>query len=447
MSELLQAVVAGAAPQELLALDLPSSYRAAYLVKDEVDMFEGVRDKDVRKSLHIGEMPMPEPAPDECIVAVMSAAINFNTVWSAIFEPVPTFAFLEKLGRQGPHGARHDLPLHQLGSDASGVIVRVGTGVKNWKVGDKVVVSPSYVDEEDHTSYDDGMLSETQLAWGFETNYGALGEYCLVKANQLIRKPRHLSWEEAASSTLCAATAYRMLVGSHGARMKQGDVVLVWGGTGGLGSYAVQFVKNGGGIPVAVVGSEEKARLVRAQGCEHVINRSELDLPEDGFRHPKAGRVLGEAIRSLVGEDPQIVFEYLGAETFGTSVYVAKRGGRIVTCGSSTGYKHQYDNRFLWMRLKQIIGSHGFNYHEAVQTNRLIGLGMIHPTLSKVYPLAEAAEATRAVQTNQHVGKVAVLCAAPSENMGVDDPELRARIGEEGLGLYRRWAQGGKTAS
>ncbi|MEU3342531.1 crotonyl-CoA carboxylase/reductase [Streptomyces sp. NPDC006668] len=441
MSELLKAVIDGAPPEELLALDLPASYRAAYLRKDEAGMFDGVSDKDVRRSVHVGEVAMPEPAADECIVAVMAAAINFNTVWSAVFEPVPTFAFLEKLGRQGRHGARHDLPYHQVGSDGSGVVVRVGSGVRNWKVGDRVVISPSHVDEEDHASYEDGMLTETQLAWGYETNFGSLGEFCLVKANQLVRKPAHLTWEEAASNTLCAATAYRMLVGPHGAQMRQGDVVLVWGGTGGLGSYAVQFVRNGGGIPVALVGSEDKARLLREQGCEHVINRSELNLPEEGFRHPKAGRILGEAIRSLVGEDPQIVFEYLGAETFATSVYVAKRGGRIVTCGSSTGYRHQYDNRYLWMRLKQIIGSHGFNYHEAVQTNRLISRGMIHPTLTKVYSLDDVGEATRAVQTNQHVGKVAVLCAAPSQNLGVDAPELRATIGEDRIGLYRRWAE------
>ncbi|WP_198652908.1 crotonyl-CoA carboxylase/reductase [Actinocorallia populi] len=437
MSDLLQAVVNGASPEELLATELPASFRAAYTLRDEVGIFEGETDKDVRRSIHVGEVAMPEIAPDECIVAVMSAAINFNTVWSAIFEPVPTFAFLEKFGRQGWYGARHDLPYHILGSDASGVVVRTGVGVKNWKVGDKVVVSPAYVDEEDHASYDDGMMTETQLAWGFETNFGSLGEFCVVKANQLIRKPAHLTWEESASNTLCAATAYRMLVGRHGARMKQGDVVLVWGGTGGLGSYATQLVKNGGGIPVAVVGSEAKADLVRRQGVEHVINRSELGLGAEGFRHRKAGRVLGEAIRAQVGEDPQIVFEYLGAETFGASVYVAKRGGKIVTCGSSTGYQHQYDNRFLWMRLKSIVGSHGFNYHEAVETNRLIGLGMIHPTLSKVFDLDGAGEATRAVQTNQHVGKVAVLCAAPEEGLGVDDPALREKVGEDKINLYR----------
>jgi crotonyl-CoA reductase len=437
MSDLLQAVVDGASPEDLLATELPSSYRAAYLLKNEIGIFEGETDKDVRKALHVGDFPMPEIAPDEVVVAVMSAAINFNTVWSAIFEPFPTFSYLDRIARSGPNAARHNLDQHQIGSDASGVIVRTGIGVKHWKVGDKVVVSPSYVDEEDHASYDDGMMTETQLAWGFETNFGALGEFCVAKANQLIKKPAHLSWEEAASNTLCAATGYRMLVGKHGAQMKQGDVVLVWGGTGGLGSYATQFVKNGGGIPVAVVGSEDKAALVRAQGVEHVINRSELGLGEEGFRHRKAGRILGEAIRTLVGEDPQIVFEYLGAETFGTSVYVAKRGGKIVTCGSSTGYKHEYDNRFLWMRLKSIIGSHGFNYHEAVETNRLISLGMIHPTVSRVFGLDESGEATRAVQTNQHIGKVAVLCGAPTEGLGIDNRELREKIGEDKINLYR----------
>jgi crotonyl-CoA reductase len=436
--ELLDAVRSGAGGEQLLDCALPTRFRAAHLRKDEVGIFDGETEKDVRRSIHVGDVEMPELAPDECVVAVMAAAINYNTVWSAIFEPVPTFAFLEKFGRQGWYGARHDLPYHILGSDAAGVVVRTGASVKKWKPGDKVVVSAVHVDEEDHGSYDDGMMSETQLAWGFETNFGALGDYCVVKANQLIRKPAHLTWEEAASNTLCASTAYRMLVGSHGARMKQGDVVLIWGATSGLGSYATQLVKNGGGIPVAVVSSEDKAELVRAQGCEHVINRAKLDLGDQGMRHPKAGRILGEAIRRLVGEDPGIVFEYLGRETFNASIYVAKRGGKIVTCGSSTGYRHEYDNRYLWMRLKSIIGSHAFNYSEAVAVNRLIGLGMIHPTLSTVFPLDQAGEATRAVQTNAHVGKVGVLCAAEKEGLGVDDPVLRERVGESKITLFRQ---------
>jgi crotonyl-CoA carboxylase/reductase len=438
MSELLDAVRAGAPAAELLATELPKSYKAAYVRVDEVGIFEGETDKDVRKSVHVGEVEMPELAPDECVVAVMAAAINFNTVWTAVFEPLPTFHFLYRFGQSGPHAARHNLPWHQLGSDGSGVVVRTGSAVRKWKVGDKVVISPAYFDAEDPDTYEDGVKAATQKAWGFETNFGSLGEFCLVKASQLMPKAAHLSWEESAANTLCAATAYRMLVGQHGGQMKQGDVVLVWGGTGGLGSYAVQLVKNGGGIPVAVVSSQEKADLVRGQGVEHVINRSALNLGEQGLAHPKAGRILGEEIRRMAGEDPQIVFEYLGKETFETSVYVAKTGGKIVTCGSSTGFQHSYDNRRLWMRVKSIVGSHGFNYKEAWETNRLFQLGMLQPTLSTVFPLERTADATRAVQTNQHIGKVGVLCGATAEHQGIDDPALREKIGEDRIMLYRQ---------
>lgn len=437
LSELMEAVRAGAKPAELLDCELPGTFRAAYTLKDEVGIFEGETDKDVRKSIHVGDVDMPELATDEVVVAVMAAAVNFNTVWTAIFEPVPTFAFLEKLGRQGWWGARHNLPYHIIGSDAAGVVVRAGAGVRRYKVGDRVVIHAAQVDEQDPIIQEDGVLAHEPLAWGFETNFGAFGEFTVVKASQLIPKPEHLTWEEAAANTLCAATAYRMLVGGHGARMKQGDVVLIWGATGGLGSYAVQFVKNGGGIPVAVVGSEEKADLVRRQGVEHVINRADLDLGEKGFNQPKVWRLLGEHIRRMTGEDPHIVFEYLGRETFGASVYVARRGGKIVTCGSSTGYRHEYDNRFLWMNVKSIVGSHGFNYQEAVETNRLIALGMIHPTLSTVYTLDDVGEATRAVQTNTHTGKVGILVGAEKEGQGITDPTRRAHIGEEKLTLYR----------
>ncbi|MER7362365.1 crotonyl-CoA carboxylase/reductase [Nonomuraea wenchangensis] len=430
---LAEAVVAGAEPAELARLDVPSAYRAAHLRKDEVGSFDqDDQDKDVRRTLHVGEVPMPELAEDEVLVAVMASAINYNTVWSAMFEPVPTFAFLERFGRSD---ARHDLPVHVLGSDAAGVIVRTGRAVRRWRVGDRVVTSPAYVDGEDPVVQHDGMLAGDLRAWGFETNFGGLADFAVVKATQLLAKPRHLSWEEAACNMLCASTAYRMLVGERGARMKQGDVVLLWGATGGLGGYGVQLVRNGGGIPVGVVGTQEKAELLRRMGCPYVVDRSQFD---GGLADEKGWRRLGAEIRRQVGEDPAIVFEHTGRETFGASVYVAKRGGAVVTCGSSSGYAHEYDNRHLWMKLKRIIGSHGANYQECHEVNRLIALGMVHPTLSAVYPLEEAAQAARAVQLNQHVGKVGVLALAPSEDLGIEDHALRARIGEDRLRLFRR---------
>jgi crotonyl-CoA reductase len=126
------------------------------------------------------------------------------------------------------------------------------------------------------------------------------------------------------------------------------------------------------------------------------------------------------------GEDPDIVIEHPGRETFGASVLVTRRGGTVVTCASTSGYEHTYDNRYLWMSLKRIIGSHFANYREASEANRLISKGMVHPTLSAVHPLDEVGAATREVHANTHCGKVGVLCLAPSEGLGVPEPELRA---------------------
>jgi len=433
MTELTDAVRSGAPGADLARCELPVTYRAAHILKSEATMFAGAAEKDVRKSLHLGEVPMPDLAPDEVLIAVMAAAINYNTVWSAIFEPVPTFAFLARYGRQSRWAARHDLPHHVLGSDAAGVIVRLGEGVHRWSAGDRVTVSPGVFDHEDPAAYADALGADEPLAWGFETNFGSLADFAVVKASQLMPMPSHLTWEEAACTGLCAGTAYRMLVSPRGAAMKQGDVVLVWGATGGLGGYAVQLVRNGGGIPVGVVSSAAKAELARELGCTAVVNRENLD----GLSSVKGWRQLGEQIRRQAGEDPHIVFEHAGRETFAASVYVARRGGTVVTCGSSTGYQHEYDNRHLWMKVKRIVGSHGANYAESWEANRLVRLGMLAPTLSVVHPLTEVAEATRAVQLNQHTGKVGVLCLAAGEGLGVADPALRERVGEQRLRLFR----------
>jgi crotonyl-CoA reductase len=400
-------------------------------------MFKGVADKDVRKSLRLGKVPMPELAPDEVLVAVMASSINYNTVWSAMFEPIPTFHFLKQNARQGGWATRHDQPYHVLGSDCSGVVVRTGIGVRRWKPGDHVIVHPGYIDDQEPATQGDGVLGAEVRAWGFETNFGGLAEYGVVRATQMLPKPAHLTWEEAAVSPLCAGTAYRMLVSDRGAQMKQGDIVLIWGASGGLGSYAIQFVKNGGGTPVAVVSSAQKEAAVRALGCDVVINRTELgitdDIADDPRRVIETGKKLAKLVVEKAGREPDIVFEHTGRVTFGISVIVARRGGTVVTCGSSSGYLHTFDNRYLWMRLKKIIGSHGANYEEQHATNRLLESGALVPAMSAVYPLAEAAEACRIVQTSRQVGKVAVLCMAPEPGLGVTDPDLRGRIGEDRL--------------
>jgi crotonyl-CoA reductase len=342
---------------------------------------------------------------------------------------VSTFTFLERFGRESDLAARHDLDYHIVGSDASGVVLRTGPGVTRWEPGDRVTIHCNYVDMEAPTGHDDSMLDPGQRIWGFETNFGGLAEIAMVKSNQLMPKPEHLTWEESACLGLVSSTAYRMLVSSNGAQMKQGDVVLIWGASGGLGGFACQYVMNGGGIPVGVVSSEDKVRLLHSIGVEHVIDRrAEGYQFWDGERADQSEwRRFGKRIRDLVGEDPDIVFEHPGRATFGASVFVAKRGGKIVTCASTSGYEHTYDNRYLWMNLKSIIGSHFANYKEAWEANRLAFLGRIHPILSRTFPLTETGEAAYQVHRNRHHGKIGIRVLAPEDGLGVTNEELRAR--------------------
>lgn len=442
MQQIRDAILAGAPGAELAALALPESYRAAVVRRDDIAMFEGVEsaDKDPRKSVHIQDVATPELAPDEAYVAVMASSINFNTVWTSIFEPLPTFGFLERLGKESVWGKRHALPYHVIGSDASGVVLRVGSAVRNWKPGDRVTIHCNYVDDQDPSAHNDSMLASNERIWGFETNFGGLADLTVVKANQLMPKPTHLTWEESAVNALCNSTSYRMLVSDNAARMKQGDTVLIWGATGGIGGYAVQYVLNGGGVPVGVVSSPEKAQLLNEMGCEAVIDRK-----AEGYRFWKdehtqdesEWRRFGKRVRELVGEDPDIVFEHPGRQTMGASVFSCKRGGTIVTCAATSGYMVEFDNRHFWMKLKKLLASHFANYQEAWQANRLIDMGRIQPLLSDVYTLAETGEAARKIHRNEHEGKLGILCLAPTEGLGIDDPEKRERIGEKKITLFR----------
>jgi len=290
------------------------------------------------------------------------------------------------------------------------------------------------------------MLGDNQRIWGFETNFGGLADLTVVKANQLMPKPAHLTWEEAAVNGLCNSTSYRMVVSPHAGDLKQGQSMLIWGASGGIGGYACQYVLNGGGIPVGVVSSPEKVKLLNDLGVEHVIDRKEAgyrfwaDSPDGGAPHQdeKEWRRLGKDIRGLIGTDVDMVFEHPGRQTFGASVFVTARGGKILTCAATSGYMIEYDNRHLWMKLKRIVASHFANYKESWEANRLIAEGKIQPLLSAVFPLEGVGDAAYQVHHNLHEGKIGVLCLAPEEGQGIDDPEFRNQVGEDKITVFRR---------
>ena len=431
MRAIRDAIIGNASATALAGVPLPPTYRAVVLLRDEVGMFDGIdeRDRDAALAMHLIDVAVPELAPGEALVAVMASSINYNTVWSAIQAPASTFGMLDRLGRSD---ARQIQPYHAVGSDLAGVVLRVGPGTSSWAVGDEVVAHCLSVALNSPLGHGDALLDPEARIWGYETNFGGLAELAVVRTNQLLPKPAHLTWEESAVAGLTNSTAYRQLVSTHGGAMKQGDVVLVWGATGGLGSYATQYALHGGAIPVCVVSSPEKAALARSMGVEHVIDRRAEGLrfiDEAGQADEQEWKRFGRMIRDLTGgEDPDIVFEHPGRATFGASVYVARRGGKIVTCASSTGYRHEYDNRYLWLGVKQIIGTHFANYREAHEANRLVALGRIHPTLSRTYALERAGEAAQLVHSNGHIGKIGVLGLSPEPGLGVRNHEFRARI-------------------
>jgi crotonyl-CoA reductase len=232
-----------------------------------------------------------------------------------------------------------------------------------------------------------------------------------------------------------------MIVSPHGSGMTQGQAVLVWGASGGIGAYACQYVLNGGGTPVGVVSSPKRVALLHEMGVEHVIDRKEEGYKfwsDETTQDPKEWLRLGKKIRGFVGRDVDIVFEHPGRSTMGASVFVAKRGGLVITCAATSGYMIEYDNRYLWMNLKTLKGCHFANYRESWEANRLVCEGRIHPTLSRVYTLDQTADAAQAVQHNLTEGKLGVLCLAPEEGLGVTDVALRERHIDQ-ITLFRRF--------
>jgi crotonyl-CoA carboxylase/reductase len=361
-------------------------------------------------AMRLEDIAVPEPGPGEVLVRVMAAGVNYNGVWASMGLPVSIFRYT-------------GYDFHIAGSDASGVVERVGPGVTRWQPGDEVVVHCNQsCGECAECNGFDPMACTQQKIWAYESNWGSFAEYCLVQAQQLLAKPDRLTWEEAASYGLTYFTAYRMLVDR--AQVRAGDNVLVWGAGGGLGTFAVQLCRLLGANAAAVVSSDDKVELVRGLGARWVIDRREFALhdPDTGERNFDEIKRFGKAIRELTGgSDPDVVFEHVGAATFFTSVFVCKPFGRIVICGATSGFQLDFDVRYLWMRQKTILGSHFANAYECERANRLIAEGKIEPVLSRVFPFSECPAPHQMMKENQHVGKMVVLVGAEAEGQGRRD--------------------------
>jgi crotonyl-CoA carboxylase/reductase len=361
------------------------------------------------------EIEVPEPQAFEVIVRVMSAGVNYNNVWAALGEPVGVW-------RYGDHP---EYGHHIGGSDASGVVWKVGPGVTRWKEGDEVIIhcnQASYEDPEVHGL--DPMAAPSQRIWGYETTWGSFAQFTKVQAQQLIKKPEHLTWEEAASYGLVYFTAYRMLMTR--CQLQAGHKVLIWGAAGGLGVFAAQLCAATGAQAVGVVSSEEKGQLVKQLGCVDYINRDEFkgmmrtgkETPEEEKERFKVSRAFSKRVKEILGDQPDIVFEHVGKATFPTSVFTVKPFGKVVICAGTTGYNLDFDVRYLWMRQKEILGSHFANAYECMKANELIESGLIRPVLWRTLPFDGVGEAHQMMRDNQHLGKISILVGAEEEGQG-----------------------------
>lgn len=368
---------------------------------------------------------VPEVGPHDALVMVMAAGVNFNNVWAARGVPVDVTKTQARWGEP--------TDFHIGGSDASGIVYAVGAKVTNVKVGDRVVVHAGQwnLDDPRVRAGEDPGLAESFRVWGYDTCWGSFAQFCLVQAHQCLPKAQHLTWEEAAAPTLTGATAYRMLFGWPPNTVKEGDVVLVWGGSGGLGSLAIQLVKNAGGKAVAVVGSDEKGEYCKKLGAVGYINRRNFDhwgIPPH-WNDTKAwnawfngAKAFGKAIWDAVGEkkSPRIVFEHPGEDTIPTSIFVAERGGMVVICAGTTGYSSTVDLRFLWNLQKRFQGSHLFSDEQAAGFNQLVIDGKVKTTLGHTYPYDETGHVHQLMGDGKlPEGNVSILISAPK--MGLKD--------------------------
>lgn len=377
------------------------------------------------KSFQVEVVETPPIDSKDVLVLVMAAGVNYNGVWAGLGTPVSPFDI-------------HKSPYHIAGSDAAGIVWAVGDKVTRWRVGDEVVIHCNQDDGDDEEcNGGDPMLSTSQRIWGYETPDGSFAQFTRVQAQQLMARPRHLSWEESACYTLTLATAYRMLFGHHPHELKPGQNVLVWGASGGLGSFAIQLINTAGGNAIGVISDEEKRAFVMGLGSKGVINRKDYEcwgqLPtvnSDAYKVWFAeARKFGKAIWDITGRGVNVdmVFEHPGEATFPVSTFVCKKGGMVVICAGTSGYNLTMDARYIWMNQKRIQGSHFAHLKQASAANKLMVERRLDPCMSEVSPWAEIPAAHLKMLRNEHKpGNMAVLVQAPRTGLKTLEDVLEA---------------------
>jgi alcohol dehydrogenase len=329
--------------------------------------------------LEYGDVAEPEAGPGELVLKVKAAALNFNDIWA----------------RRGLPRVRIPLP-HVSGTDGAGVVVATGPGMNRFEVGDEVITYPvNSCRSCDPCLAGNEVFCREMKIWGFQTGpmEGSYAEYAVVQAAQCLPKPARLSWTEAASTSTSLLSVWRMLVTR--AKIQAGEIVLIWGASGGTGSFAVQLTRLLGAVPVAVTSSAEKATFCESMGAEHVIRSDRSD-------------VLREVKLLTHGRGVDLVFDHVGQTVWPMSIESLRWGGKMVICGATEGFEPVIDLRYLWNKQLSLLGSHIGTRREWVDAVQVVEQGRMSIPVSRVFPLEDLPFAHRMMEERGVMGKIAI---------------------------------------
>lgn len=323
------------------------------------------------------ELPDPQPGAGEVVIKVRACALNHLDIWL----------------RLGIPAYRLSLP-HVPGSDVAGEVVAVGDGVTNVQVGDKVIVNPNLTCGEcEWCRMGEDSMCQSFGIFGAKC-WGGYAEYAKVPARNLIPMPSNLSFEQAAAFPLTFLTAWHMLITRAG--LKAGERVLVIGAGSGVGVAAVQIAKLAGAFVIATAGTDEKCERAKALGADATINHNRENI--------------ADKVRELTdGRGVEVVFEHVGPAVFEQCVRALAKGGRLVTCGATSGPTVTVDLRYFYSRQLALIGSMMGRTSELLTIVRLVGEGKLKPVIDRTFPLADAAKAQEILESRNFFGKLVLI--------------------------------------
>lgn len=316
----------------------------------------------------VNDHPAPRAKDGHVVIRVRASSFNHHDVFTI----------------KGMPGIKVPLPI-VLGLDMAGEIDHAGPDVTQWKAGDRVLVNP--------LNRELGLMGEMLD--------GGMAEYCMVAAEQLVRIPDNVRFEDAAALPVAYGTAHRMLV-THGT-IKAGDKVLVLGASGGVGTASILLAKQLGCEVIACASSNDKLERLKAIGADHVVNYREQDWSKWVIQK------FGKPQRRSYEGGVDVVVNFTGGETWVPSLKCVKRGGKILTCGATAGYDPKEDLRYIWSFELQVIGSNSYSDENLRALMGMISRGEIKPLIDKVLPLEEAVAGLRLIESREAVGKIVIV--------------------------------------